>query len=219
MIFANRCEAGRRLAPLLAPLGAREPVVLGLPRGGVPVAYEVAHVLGAPLDVLPVRKLGAPGQPELAIGAVAPGVVILEHDLIAQLGVPAAVVVEARERETALLFELDAALRGSRPLPDVRGRTVILVDDGIATGATAVAAAECARLRGAAWIGIAAPVCAPGAAPKLLAAADDLRYVEAPPGFVAVGNWYVDFTPTSDAEVRQVLKRAALEQQARYRPS
>jgi predicted phosphoribosyltransferase len=219
MIFANRCEAGRRLAALLAPIRAREPVVLGLPRGGVPVAYEVAHGLGAPLDVLPVRKLRAPGQPELAIGAVAPGVVIRDHDLIAALGIPAARVVEAREEETARLFEMDAELRGSRPLPDLRGRAVILVDDGIATGATAVAASECARLRGAGWIAIAAPVCAPEAVPKLLAAADDVRYVEAPADFAAVGSWYADFAPTTDAEVRQVLKRADLERQARFRPS
>jgi predicted phosphoribosyltransferase len=219
MIFANRCDAGRRLAARLAPLQAREPVVLGLPRGGVLVAYEVAHALGAPLDVLPVRKLGAPAQPELAIGAVAPGVVILEHDLIAFLGIPAAQVVEVRERETTHLFELETGLRGDRPLPDLRGRATLLVDDGIATGATALAAAECARLRGAAWIAIAAPVCAPEAVLRLRAVADEVRYVEAPAGFAAVGTWYEDFRPVTDAEVRQVLKRAELEQEARFRPS
>lgn len=218
MVFANRCDAGRRLAARLAPQRAREPVVLGLPRGGVPVAYEVAHALGAPLDALPVRKLGAPGQPELAIGAVAPGVVVLEHDLIALIQVPAAYVAEVRERETARLAELDAALRGGQPFPDLRGRAVIVVDDGIATGATAVAAAEWARTRGAGWVIVAAPVCSPEAADRLRAVADDVCYVEAPRDFVAVGCWYADFTPTSDQEVRQVLKRADLEQQARFRP-
>lgn len=218
MVFANRCEGGRRLAARLAPHRVREPLVLGLPRGGVPVAYEVAHALGAPLDTLPVRKLGAPGQPELAVGAVAPGVAVFEDALIALLRVSAAYLADARARETAELARLDDRLRDARPFPDLRGRAVILVDDGIATGATALAAVECVRARGAAHVTVAAPVCAREAVGRLRERADDVVCLDAPPDFGAVGYWYGDFTPTSDEEVRQLLRRADLEQQARFRP-
>jgi putative phosphoribosyl transferase len=202
MLFANRCDAGRRLAALLGHYRARHPLVLALPRGGLPVAFEVAHALDAPLDLLPVRKLGAPGRPELAIGAVAPGVVILDHETIALLGVPDRYVAEVREHETAVLERLT----GDHPPPDLEERTVILVDDGVATGSTALAAVDAARARGAAWIAVAAPVAAAEAVERLRAKADDVVCVATPDDFRAVGHWYADFSPTSDAEVRRLLE-------------
>jgi putative phosphoribosyl transferase len=218
MFFANRCDAGRRLAALLTAYRARDPVVLGLPRGGVPVAFEVAHALGATLDLLPVRKLGAPGQPELAIGAVAPGVVVLDREIITLLGVPDDYVTGVRERETAALADRLHRMRGDRPFPDLHERTVIVVDDGIATGSTALAAVDAVRARGAAHVAVATPVCSPQAAAKLGEQADALVYVEAPADFQAVGYWYQDFTPTSDDEVRRLLARGWHEHDAHFQP-
>ncbi len=193
-------------------------MVLGLPRGGIPVAYEVAHALGAPLDLLMVRKLGAPGQPELAIGAVAPGVVVLDHETMTLLGVTEDYVARVRAQETRALEDGLQRFRGTRPFPDVAGRTVILVDDGIATGATALAAVDAVRARGAARVVVAAPVAAPDAVTRLRAAADDVVVLETPPDFQAVGYWYSDFTATTDDEVRQMLRRAHLEEDAHYHP-
>jgi len=218
VFFANRCDAGRRLAAQLHPFETHRPIVLGLPRGGIPVAYEVAHALGAPLDLLMVRKLGAPGQPELAIGAVAPGIVVLDDETIALLRVPEDYVARVRVQETHALEDGLRRFRGTRPFPDVAGRTVILVDDGIATGATALAAVDAVRAHGAARVVVAAPVAAPDAVTRLRAAADDVVVLETPPAFQAVGYWYSDFTATTDDEVRQMLRRAHREEDAHYHP-
>lgn len=208
MLFANRKEAGRRLAEKLAPYGAGEPVVLGLPRGGVPVAYEVARRLRAPLDVLVVRKLGAPGRPELALGAVGPGALVLDHQTIRMLRVQPAYlerVVEQERREVARCLR---QFRGDAADLDLRGRKVILVDDGIATGATAVAAVDAARSMGAARVVVAAPVASLQAAARLRARADEAVFVETPAEFGAVGLFYDDFSQLSDQEVHSLLHRA-----------
>jgi predicted phosphoribosyltransferase len=207
MVFANRREAGRRLAGLLTSYRAERPVVLGLPRGGVCVAYEVARELEAPLDVLVVRKLGAPGHPELAIGAVAPGVTVLDEETIRFLGVPRSYIEEVIQRERAEV-EARVALFGGGAAPQVRGRTAIIVDDGIATGSTALAALKAVRQLGAACAVVAAPVCSVQARDLLLREADDVVCGFVPPAFGAVGYWYEDFTQTTDEEVRDLLARA-----------
>ncbi len=207
MVFANRREAGRRLAGMLTSYRAERPVVLGLPRGGVCVAYEVAQGLEAPLDVLVVRKLGAPGRPELAIGAVAPGVTVLDEETIRFLGVPRSYVEEVIQRERGEV-EARVALFGGGARPQVRDRTVVIVDDGIATGATALAALKAARQLGAASVVIATPVCSVQARDLLLREADDVVCALVPPAFGAVGYWYEDFTQTTDEEVRDLLARA-----------
>ncbi len=215
-IFANRCSAGRQLAALLAGFRPQEPIILALPRGGVPVGYEVAHTLEAPLDVLVVRKILAPGRSGLVIGAVAPEVTVLDEETIALLDVPRPYIDETVERERRIAAWLRRSLRGDAPQPDVRGRTVIVVDDGLATGATALAALDVVRQAGAARAVVAAPVCAPEACNKLRARADDLVCVARPEDFRALACWYNDFTPVSDAEVRQILKLARLEREAHF---
>jgi len=207
MVFANRREAGRRLAQALGRYRDVEPVVLGLPRGGVCVAYEVAQGLGAPLEVLVVRKLGAPGRPELAIGAVAPGVTVLDEDSIRYLGVPSSYLEEVIERERREV-EARVSLFGGGAGPAVRGRTAIIVDDGIATGSTALAALKAVRQLGASSVVIAAPVCSVQARDLLGRAADEVVCLFVPPAFGAVGYWYEDFSQTTDEEVRDLLARA-----------
>jgi putative phosphoribosyl transferase len=207
--FRDRVDAGRRLAARLAPY-ARDSglTVLGLARGGVPVAFEVAAALEAPLDALAVRKVGAPGQPELAIGAVAPGGIrVLNHDLIGQLGMSPAAVEAAVARARPALELGERAWRGDRPPLDLRGGTVILVDDGLATGATMRAAVAWAKHQQARHVVVAAPVAAPGAAQQLRGEADDVVAVFTPPDFDAVGAWYDDFTQTSDDQVVELLER------------
>jgi predicted phosphoribosyltransferase/dienelactone hydrolase len=196
-------------------VNASEPVVLGLPRGGVIVAAEVAHALHAPLDVLVVRKLGVPFHPELAMGAVGEGgVVVLDDELIGALRITTEELASVRAAEEARVAELVRLLRGARPPISLNGRTVIVVDDGVATGSTALAACRIARARGASWLVLSAPVVAPSAIPMLEAEVDELVWLEAPEFFGGVGWWFDRFTQTSDAEVVDCLERNATERSA-----
>ncbi len=208
--FRDRHDAGRRLAAALAHLGREDPVVVGLPRGGVVVAYEVAQALGAPLDAVVVRKLGAPFQPELAIGAIGEdGVLIVDHDLAELCGLDEAGLDELVSRERRELERRSRRFRGdAAPLP-VAGRTVLLVDDGIATGATARAAARVLRHRGAARIVLAVPVAPPDVRARFAGAVDQVICLETPANFGAVGQVYADFGQTSDEEVVELLQRAS----------
>jgi putative phosphoribosyl transferase len=210
MPFRDRREAGRRLAERLSGLRATSPLVLGLPRGGVPVAYEVAKALGAPLDILVVRKLGVPFQPELGMGAVGEdGVRVLNADVLRQAGVNEAQLAQVEARERAEVEERATRLRGGRPAIPLRGRTAVIVDDGLATGGTARAAVRVARERGAARVVLAVPVAPPETVATLRRDADDVVAVETPEPFFAIGGWYSDFSPTSDDEVVELLVRAA----------
>lgn len=208
--FRDRAEAGRLLARELSEYAGRtEVLVLGLPRGGVPVAFEVARLLGAPLDVFVVRKLGVPGQEELAMGAIASGgVCVINQALVRQLGIPARAIEAVTATETRELERRQTLYRGRRPPLDVRGRTVILVDDGLATGATMAAAVRALRKQGPASIVVAAPVGTPATCAALAGVADDCVCVLRPPELRGVGLWYEDFSQTDDAEVRACLDRA-----------
>ena len=210
-LFRDRAHAGRELVAALEPYAGREGlIVLGLPRGGVPVAAEVARALGAPLDVLVVRKLGVPGHEELAMGAVASGGgVVLNDDVVAHLGVPAAAVRQEVEREQAEVARREAAYRGDRPPLDLRGATALLVDDGVATGATVLAAVQAARAAGASEVVVAVPVGAPDSLARIAREADDVVCPQRPRALRSVGEWYLDFAQTSDEEVRQALAAAA----------
>jgi len=211
MIFTDRRDAGRRLAEALRPLVAgREVLVLGLPRGGIPVAYEVASALDAPLDVFVVRKLGAPGQPELAMGAIASGGVrILNEDVIDALRIPPEAVEFVAEAEQRELERREREYRGARPFPDVLGRTVIIVDDGLATGATMMAAIQALRHRAPAQIIAAAPTGADETCRAIRRVADACVCLECPTPFYGVGQWYADFSQTSDDEVVELLRAPA----------
>ena len=208
--YRDRIEAGRRLAADLAEYAHRpDVVVLGLPRGGVPVAYEVARALDAPLDVFIVRKLGVPGHEEFAMGAVASGGVrVLNEALIRSLGIPRQAVEAVTARELEELARRERLYRGDRPPVDVRGRTVILVDDGLATGASMVAAIRALRQLGPARIVVAVPIAPPETCDALRSEADDVVCSMTPEPFHAVGLWYQDFAQTSDAEVRELLARS-----------
>jgi putative phosphoribosyl transferase len=206
MAFRDRHDAGRRLAGLLERYRQEQPIVLGLPRGGVVVAHEVSQALNAPLDVLVVRKLGVPGAEEFAMGAIAAESILLDRELIARLGIPPTAVREALRREGQELERREHAYRGARPPLPVAGRTVIVVDDGLATGATAQAAVRSLRARGPSRIVFAAPICSPDGAAALRALADEVECLECPPEMQAVGMWYRDFTPTTDAEVVRCLR-------------
>jgi predicted phosphoribosyltransferase len=213
MRFANRTEAGRALATRLTQYRGRpDVVVLALPRGGVPVAAEIARALGAPLDVFLVRKLGVPGHPELAMGAIAEdGVQVLSDDLIADLGIPRAMIDQVVLRERLELERRDQLYRGGRSRPDVRNRMVILVDDGLATGSTMEAALRALRRLDPAKIVVAAPVGASDTCARLRRSADDVVCAETPEPFQAVGLWYDEFTQTTDEEVRELLARQVAE--------
>ena len=210
-IFSDRRAAGRALGAELAPLGLNDPVVLALPRGGVPVGYEVAQRLAAPLDVLVVRKVGAPGQPELAIGAVGRGVTVSDDDTLALLGVTREYFEAAAGQERLEVERRERMFREGRPPLDLHGRTAILVDDGLATGSTMLAAVGVARQLGAAQIVVAVPVAAREAVARLAARADRVVNLATPEPFAAVGYWYEDFTQTDDAEVRSLLRLTAPE--------
>jgi predicted phosphoribosyltransferase len=201
MTFKNRREAGRRLALLLEKFRDAQPIVLGLPRGGVVVGHEIAKALNAPLDVLVVRKLGAPGAEEFAIGAVAPGATLLNRELVGALGVTRDYVSRVIARETDEMGRRERVYRGDRPALAVAGRTAILVDDGLATGATAQAAVASLRAQRPSRIVFAAPVCSADGAEALREVADEVVCLECPAQFGAVGYWYHDFSPTTDAEV------------------
>jgi putative phosphoribosyl transferase len=205
VLFTDRIDAGRQLARALAHLADQHPVVLGLPRGGVPVAHEVAAALHAPLDVVVARKLGAPDQPELAIGAIARGARYVDPMVAAATGTTDAYLAKVTARETQELERREQEYRRGRPPLDLVGRTVILVDDGLATGATARAAIAAIRRAGAAHIVLAVPVGAPESIARLQHVVDDLIYLEAPRDFRAVSLHYRRFDPTSDAEVQYYL--------------
>jgi putative phosphoribosyl transferase len=190
--------------------------VLALPRGGVPVAYEVARALGAPLDVFLVRKLGVPGHEELAIGAIASGGVrVLNQELARALRIPDQMIEAIAAKEQQELERRERLYRGDRPPPDVRGRTVILVDDGLATGATMYAAVEALRQQQQARIIVAVPIAAPETCAELSEEVDEVICAVTPQPFHAVGLWYEDFSQTSDDEVRDLLARAGEQVAAR----
>lgn len=213
MIFRDRIEAGERLGreldARLPHLREEHPIVLAIPRGGVVVGYEVARVLDAPLDVFIARKLGAPGHEELGIGAVAPGGTrVLDEQAIRMLGIPDAYVEDVTRRELAELERRMRAFRDDRPPPDLTGRAVVLVDDGLATGVTARAALAAIRREHPSRLVFAAPVCSPEGAELVVEAADSVLCLAAPARFYGVGAWYEDFAQTSDAEVQELLRRA-----------
>ena len=209
--FADRAAAGRVLAEKLADYAERDDViVLALPRGGVPVASEVARALGAPLDVFVVRKLGAPSQEELAMGAIASGdVVVINDDVVKALKVPPEVLEEKIASERAELSRRESVYRGDRPPLDVQGRTVILIDDGLATGSTMRAAVTALRGQAPAQIVVAVPIGAPATCAEFQQIADECICALTPEPFRAVGLWYEDFAQTTDDEVRELLDRAA----------
>ncbi|MER6552681.1 phosphoribosyltransferase family protein [Streptomyces sp. NPDC001110] len=210
MQFTDRTDAGRRLAVALRHLGRRDPVVLGLPRGGVPVAYEVAQALGAPLDVIVVRKLGVPYHPELGFGAIGEGGVrIISEEIVRRTGVGEKDLVAVERAEAAELVRRAHAYREGRPRLPLKGRAVVVVDDGVATGATARAACQVVRAQGAAYVVLAVPVAPPDAAARLREDADEVVCLSAPVLFSAVGEWYRDFSQTSDEEVVALLARAS----------
>jgi predicted phosphoribosyltransferase/ActR/RegA family two-component response regulator len=206
-LFADRLDAGRQLAARLpAYAGRSDVIVLALPRGGVPVAHEVARVLRAPLDVFLVRKLGVPGHPELAMGAIAEGgVEVLSLDLIRHLGVPESIVREVAVRERLELDRRDTLYRGNRRLVPVRGRVVILIDDGLATGSTMQAAVTAQRRLAPARIVVAVPVGASDTCARLAQLADEVVCLATPEPFQAVGLWYERFAQTTDEEVQRYL--------------
>ena len=209
--FRDRREAGQVLARQLAAYAHRpDVVVLALPRGGVPVGYEVARALGAPLDVFLVRKLGVPGHEELAMGAVATGGVrVLNDRIIRALGIPPSVIDAVADWQGEELARRERLYRGERPPPDVKGQTVILVDDGLATGATMRAALAALRQQGPARVVVAVPTAPPEPCDELRAEADEVVCATTPEPFNSVGLWYEDFSQTSDEEVRELLARAA----------
>jgi predicted phosphoribosyltransferase len=211
MLFRDRTEAGRLLAAKLAKYADRPDVeVLALPRGGVPVAFEVARALHAPLDVFLVRKLGVPGQPELAMGAIASGGVrVLNGDVVRALGIPDDVVEAVAAEEQQELDRRERAYRDDRPPPDFQGRTVILVDDGLATGSTMRAAVAALRHGGPESIAVAVPVASPETCAEFQGEVDDIICAKTPDPFYAVGLWYEDFSQTTDEEVHDLLERAA----------
>jgi predicted phosphoribosyltransferase len=206
-IFRDRRDAGQELAKKLAAyVGRKDVIVLGLPRGGVVVAYEVARALGAPLDVFLVRKLGAPGNEELAMGAIASGGVrVLNQDVVRGLGVTPGVIDRVVAREQQVLEQREQAYRGDRPPPDVQGRTVILVDDGLATGASMRAAIMALRTRGPARIVVAVPTAPPETCAEFQVEVDEIVCIHTPWQFFGVGGSYQDFRQTTDEEVRSLL--------------
>ena len=208
--FRDRREAGRELAAALRPFAGRDDVVvLALPRGGVPIGYEVARALGAPLDVFLVRKLGVPGHEELAMGAIASGhVVVVNEPVVRALGIPPAVIDRVAAREDLELERREKEYRGEHPPVPVAGRTVILVDDGLATGSTMRAAAQAVRQLGPSRVVVAVPVAAPETCDEFRNEVDEVICLFTPEPFHAVGLWYEDFSQISDEEVWELLDRA-----------
>jgi predicted phosphoribosyltransferase len=208
--FRDRREAGELLALELAHLAGRagqtDCVILALPRGGVPVAYKLSCILRAPLDILVVRKLGVPGHEELAMGAIATGGVrFLNENVVSALGIDRAAIAEVEKRELEELLRREKTYRGDRMPLEITGKTVILVDDGIATGATVLAAIEAVRRRGAARIVVASPVSPASVVGMLRRHAEEVHCVLTPEDFGGVGQWYDDFSQTEDGEVRRLL--------------
>jgi putative phosphoribosyl transferase len=216
MFFRDRREAGRILASRLSEYADRpDVIVLGLPRGGVPVAYEVAQALHVPLDVFLVRKLGVPGHEEFAMGAVASGGVrVLNREIIQALQIPEEVVKQLIAKEERELERRERAYRGNRPFPDLLGKTVILVDDGLATGSTMLAAVTALRQQQPARLVVAVPVGSPETCEAFRAHVDDMVCEITPDPLYAVGLWYEDFSQTTDDEVRELLAEASQHQAA-----
>ena len=210
MIYRDRIDAGKQLASRLADYANRDDVlVLALPRGGVPVAYEVAKALPAPLDIFLVRKLGVPGHEELAMGAIATGGVrVVNDDVVNYLRIPDDVIDAVADKELSELERRERAYRGTRPEPNVQGKTVILVDDGLATGSTMRAAAAALRQQNPARIVVAVPVSATQTCDEYRMGVDEIICAKTPEPFMGVGMWYLDFSQTSDEEVREILARS-----------
>jgi putative phosphoribosyl transferase len=208
--FDDRADAGRQLATMLEQYAHRDDiVVLGLPRGGVPVAYEIARALHVPLDIFVVRKLGVPGHEELAMGAIATGgVVVLNQGVLEELHIPERAIDSVAEREWEELNRREALYRGNRPSPDLRGMVVILVDDGLATGSTMRAAVNAVQLQDPARVVVAVPVAAQQVCDEFAQIVDEMVCAATPDPFYAVGLWYRDFSPTSDQEVRDLLEQS-----------
>ena len=210
--FRDRHEAGHRLADALAaraPLHA--PVILALPRGGVPVGWQVARALGAPLDVMVVRKLGVPGHEELAMGAIASGGIrVVSDEVVHALAIPPRVLADMAVMEEDELLRQERAFRGDRPAIPLAGRTAVLVDDGLATGSTMLAAVAAARAGSAARVMVAVPVAPPDTCRRLSEHADEVICLSTPARFRAVGDWYDDFSQVDDAEVRRLLGLGAV---------
>ena len=204
--FTDRAEAGRVLAGRVASLGLTDPVVLALPRGGVPVAHEIAERLGVPFDVLVTRKIGCPGQPELGVGAIAEGgEPVFDADLLHRLGLTERDLDTTTKRERAELARRVTAYRGDRALPPIKGRDAVVVDDGLATGGTARAALGTVRSEGASRVVLAVPIGAAQTVLELSAEADDVVVLAAPSAFRAVGQWYTHFEQLTDADVLALL--------------
>jgi putative phosphoribosyl transferase len=208
--FINRFDAGRQLARRLEKYRDENPIVLGLPRGGVVLGYPIAEALDAPLDVIVARKVGAPMQPELGIGAVAPGITLADRETIRYLGITDEEFESLAEAERAEMRRRLRTYRGSDELPDLHGRTAILVDDGLATGVTATAAVHALRALEPRRVVLAVGVCALPTAEALSDLVDDLVCIAMPDPFYAVGMWYTDFSQTTDEEVIDLLEQARL---------
>lgn len=207
--FSDRREAGRELAALVPAVRSDEAIVLALPRGGVPVAYEIARALGAPLDVFLVRKLGTPGHPELAMGAIASGGIrVLNEEVVRYLNIPQELIDAVAEREQSELARREAAYRRGGSLPSLKDRTVILVDDGLATGSTMKAAVAAVKQEQPSRVVVAVPVGAPETCRALAAVADEVICARMPSPFSAVGQWYRDFAQTTDEEVTDLLEKS-----------
>jgi predicted phosphoribosyltransferase len=213
MIYRDRIDAGKQLALRLSEYANRDDVmVLALPRGGVPVAFEVAKALRAPLDIFLVRKLGVPGHEELAMGAISTGGVrVINADVVDHLRIPARVVDAVVETELRELERRERLYRGARTEPEVSGKTVILVDDGLATGSTMRAAVEALRQQSPARIVVAVPVSASETCDEYRMGVDEIICAQTPEPFMGVGMWYQDFSQTTDAEVRDLLAKAESE--------
>jgi putative phosphoribosyl transferase len=211
MIFANRREAGLLLGRKLRSLWKQpEPLVLALPRGGVPVGFEVALELNAPLDVFTVRKLGVPGQEELAMGAIATGGIrVLNDEVIERLRIPADVIDAVGDREEMELQRREQSYRHDASPPSMKNKFVILVDDGVATGSTMLAAIKAVKSARASYVMVAIPVAPRSTLAKLRKAADEVVVLSTPEPFHGVGQWYQDFSETSDDEVREFLRMAS----------
>ena len=210
-LFKDRRDAGKQLAQeLLAYAGRSDVIVLALPRGGVPVAYEVARALNAPLDIFIVRKLGLPGHEELAIGAIASGGIrVLNHDIVQVLKISQNIIDKVTRRELEELERREQAYRGERPPYNVRHRTVILIDDGLATGASMRAAVAALRAQNPSRIVVAVPTAAPETCEAFQPEVDEIICAMTPEPFYGVGHWYEDFSQTTDDEVRALLEEAA----------